>query len=400
MARLSDDTLLGRDASEEGEDDLSVGPSEALLTGSDWTVGTLLGQLRTGRIELSPNFQRREAWDQRRKSKFIESLLLNLPIPQIVLAERRERRGSYLVIDGKQRLLAVWRFGAGASDSDDDIEPLRLTGLDIRKDLNGKIWSDFEKDPDLVAAAEFLENQTIRTVVIKNWPDADFLHLVFHRLNTGSVTLSPQELRQALHPGPFVTWADEASASSKGLAKLLGNNGPDFRMRDVELLVRYFAFTFFLADYRGNLKKFLDDACDELNKRWNREEASIREELDTLDRAIEGTFAVFGDDAFMRWGGSGYEGRFNRAVFDIMVYYFRDAGVARRAVRRKGGVKAAFQSLCDDNSSFVQSIQTTTKTALATHTRLSEWGLALERVLEVDLPVPSLEGERVKRIVP
>ncbi|GMU40902.1 MAG: hypothetical protein AMXMBFR23_17680 [Chloroflexota bacterium] len=400
MARFSDDTLLGRDASEEGEDDLTVGPSEALLTGSDWTVGTLLGQLRTRRIELNPNFQRREAWDLRRKSKFIESLLLNLPIPQIVLAERRDRRGSYLVIDGKQRLLALWRFGAGANNSDDDIEPLRLTGLDIRKDLNGKTWADLEDDAELVAAVEFLENQTIRTVVIKNWPDADLLHLVFHRLNTGSVTLSPQELRQALHPGPFVTWADEASASSKGLARLLGNSGPDFRMRDVELLIRYFAFTFFLGDYRGNLKKFLDDACDHLNKRWNRDEDSIREELSRLDRAIEGTFVVFGDDAFMRWGGSDYEGRFNRAVFDIMVYYFKDPAVVRSAVRRKAAVRRAFQNLCDDNRAFVQSIQTTTKTALATHTRLSEWGHALEQVLNIDLPVPSLEGDRVKRIVP
>ncbi|MGO8056541.1 DUF262 domain-containing protein, partial [Rhizobium leguminosarum] len=69
-----------------------------------------------------------------RKSKFIESVFLGLPIPQLVLAENRDRRGTYLVIDGKQRLLALAQF---AADDESEFDELSLSGLEVRDDLNG-----------------------------------------------------------------------------------------------------------------------------------------------------------------------------------------------------------------------------------------------------------------------
>ena len=87
----------------------------AVVTGADWTTETILNQINKGNINLDPNFQRRDAWDRRRKSDFIESLILGFPIPQIVLAEDREHRGKFIVLDGKQRLLAIKQFAAGSS---------------------------------------------------------------------------------------------------------------------------------------------------------------------------------------------------------------------------------------------------------------------------------------------
>src|SRR5260370_24408428 len=75
--------------------------------GTDGSAGTLIAQLRRGNIKLDPIFQRRDAWDMKRKSRFIESIVLGLPIPQIVLAEAKEDRGSVLIIDVKQRLLSL-----------------------------------------------------------------------------------------------------------------------------------------------------------------------------------------------------------------------------------------------------------------------------------------------------
>src|ERR1035437_9473823 len=76
---------------EEGEDDLgTLGQKifdEAVIAATDWTAETLLSQLRQGHILLNPHFQRREAWTPGRQSKFIESLFLGLPVPQLVLAE-------------------------------------------------------------------------------------------------------------------------------------------------------------------------------------------------------------------------------------------------------------------------------------------------------------------------
>ena len=110
-----EEILLGdSDEGSESEEDIGkVDPSlvnKAVVTGTDWTADTILNQLKKGNIVLDPAFQRRDAWNDKRKSKFIESLILGLPIPQIVLAESQESKGTFLVIDGKQRLLTLQRF--------------------------------------------------------------------------------------------------------------------------------------------------------------------------------------------------------------------------------------------------------------------------------------------------
>ena len=94
-------------------------PVGAVVQGTDWTTETLVGQLQRGNIILNPRFQRRDAWQRPRKSKFIESLIVGLPIPQIVLAESKTERGKFIVIDGKQRLLAIlqfWGYGEGPNN--------------------------------------------------------------------------------------------------------------------------------------------------------------------------------------------------------------------------------------------------------------------------------------------
>src|SRR5712671_4799049 len=135
----------------ESEDDLkSLDPSilgKAVVSSTDWTAETIIGQLAKGNISLDPIFQRRDAWTASRKSKFIESIILGLPIPQIVLAESEDKKGSFLVIDGKQRLLSLQQFGAVGLEEHQ--EPLRLTGLTVREELNGKTYADLKNERHL-----------------------------------------------------------------------------------------------------------------------------------------------------------------------------------------------------------------------------------------------------------
>jgi len=148
--------------------------------------------------------------------------------------------------------LSVRQFSSMLDDT--SFPQLRLKGLTLRPDLINKSLTELANDPQFYDDLTSFENQPIRTVVIRNWPNESFLYNVFLRLNTGSVPLSTQELRQALHPGVFVDYADETSADSPALRDLLKIKKPDFRMRDVELLVRYFAFKNFLGLYNGDLK--------------------------------------------------------------------------------------------------------------------------------------------------
>jgi hypothetical protein len=212
-ASSDDDDALASDRydddAEESEDEvpqLDIGEQRrAFVTGSDWTTATVLDQLRRGNIQLNPSFQRREVWRPDRKSRFIESIVLNLPIPQIVLAEMRGERNRFIVLDGKQRLLTLRQFCVDPSSHAEDVDyrVLELSKLTAYPELNSYTYAKLAADPNRSEDRNAFDNHTIRTVVVRNWPDEDYLYRVFLRLNSNTVPLSPQELRQALKPGGF-----------------------------------------------------------------------------------------------------------------------------------------------------------------------------------------------------
>jgi hypothetical protein len=372
----------------ESEDDLSsIDPSilgQAVVFGTDWTAATLIDQLRRENIKLDPIFQRRDAWDSKRKSRFIESIVLGLPIPQIVLAEAKDEKGAFLVIDGKQRLLSLQQFAGIATEN-----PLALIDLKFREELNTKTYEDLQQDARLRNHRNAFDNQPIRTVVVKNWQREDVLYLIFHRLNSETLPLSPQELRQALHPGPFLRFAAEYTQALGGIHKVLGISRPDFRMRDVELLVRFFAFQDSLATYNGNLKWFLDDECKRLNTRWASVESEVRAKAAEMEAAISASYEIFGKDAFRKYDGGAYEGRFNRAVFDIIVFYFVGEEIRNRALSKKMATKKAYETL-SNNRVFIRSVETTTKSVEATRIRFTMWGQALIKTLGIKISMPSI----------
>lgn len=368
--------------------------SQAVVNGTDWTVETILSQINKGNIQLDPKFQRRDAWGGDRKSKFIESLILGFPVPQLVLAEAKGKKGSYLVIDGKQRLLSIRQFAA--ANDDPVYTQLRLRDLDLRPELDGKILDDLKSDANLDDDLRAFENAPIRTVVLKNWSSESFLYHVFLRLNTGSLPLSPQELRQALHPGVFVDFADETASNSNALKEILKNKGPDFRMRDVELLVRFYAFHYFMQEYTGDLKGILDIACGRLNERWGKDEPEIRQLSQEFESAFQAAKAVFGEKSvFRKWTTSGYETRFNRAIFDVVMHYFADPIVRDSAVANKQAVEDQFKTLCVQDQMFLGAIEKTTKSLDATHIRFSKWASALNESLGTKIPVPMLINGRI-----
>ena len=231
---------------QEGLEDLSLKLEQlqsAVLWGTDWTAETIVSQIEKGKIDLNPKFQRREAWDDKRKSTFIESLICGFPIPQIILAEGKTKNDPYIVIDGKQRLISLRRFFANKDD--DTFKPLRLKGLSVLKNLNNNTYDEIKSNPHISDLVCQVENQPIRTIIIRNWPNEEFLYTVFLRLNTGSLPLSTQELRQALHPGEFLNFCDEYSSQDKYLRDILRITKADYRMRDIELMVRFFSFKYF-----------------------------------------------------------------------------------------------------------------------------------------------------------
>jgi hypothetical protein len=364
-----------------------------VVYGTDWTTETIFNQLVRGNIELTPNFQRRDAWNIQKKSRLIESLILGLPVPQIVLAERV--KGEYIVLDGKQRLLSIFQFYGKSSSSYDNF---KLTGLEILKKLNGSSYEDLQNsllDPSLINA---LDNQSIRTIIIRNWQHESFLYTVFSRLNTANTPLSPQELRKSLTPGEFTNFIDEQSVKIQGLRLFFGSKKPDFRMRDAQILLKYVAFQLFLSRYKGNLNQFLNEANKELNKLWlsPQNQEKIQNIIATFAQAIDLTIQIFGEKNFAKiwlFDKNKYERQRNQSVLEVMLFYFSDHKIQSQLINinvtNKEKIEQAFQDLCGSEA-FVKTLRSSTQNIPNTSTRLKLWGEKLKEVLNIDFDIPQL----------
>ena len=353
-----------------------------------WTAKGVLSLLEKSHFDLAADFQRGPTWNQEQQSRFIESLILGLPAPRLIVAEGRQEGDPLIVIDGRQFLLAIRRFDPRSLLP--DAKPLRLSGLTALRNLNGKTIKTLERSPapgksDLRKYANAFARAKIIVVIIRDWKDEGFLYGSFLRSGSEGKSLSSQHLRQALHPGKFTKFLQRRSAASKELQKLLNLEGPDPRMRDAEIMLRYLAYRNFMEEYDGNLKMFLDDATCRLNESWKSAEGKIREQVRQMNDALKFTRRIFGESSYLRESdGREYTGNRNRSVIDIMLHYFSLKDVRKSLSRRAGEVEEKFLELCRDGE-FRSSLGAGAKSVRANRIRFNRWGEALEGLCGLDL---------------
>ena len=380
----------------EGEEDLDRASADQVRGVStfttDWTVETILSQIDKGNIMLDPKWQRRDAWNINRKSDLIESVILNYPVPPIVLAETKGQRGKYIVIDGKQRLLTLRQFSARRGDP--LYRPFRLSRLPTLVDIEGATLESLKELPGYRPFVDQFENYPIRTVIVRGWGHETILYSIFLRLNAGSAKLHPQELRQALHPGPFIDFVDEFASNSQVMRSILNIKAPDFRMRDNELALRYFAFQNFIQIYDGNLKSFLDQVVFLLNDDWESWRDDVESQIVEFNTAHDFAVGVFDStNPYRKFKGRSYELRLNRAVFDIMMMSFSNPAVREELSDRKAEIKKAYENLCTVDAEFLSSLESTTKSVAATKARIFKWAQAINILAGRPLLRPVVSGE-------
>jgi hypothetical protein len=376
------------EATSETEDDVSVSPDEfsrLSIAPSDWTVGTIYNLIGK-QISLDPAYQRRSVWAEHAKSQFIESLMLGIPIPQILLAAPTGHKNSFLVLDGKQRLTTIREFLDGSYS---DGKPFRLKGLHTLHELNNHSWADLSD----TEWAGRLENEPIRTTVLRGWTNENILYEIFYRLNSGSVRLSPMELRMSLHPGEFLRFIMKWTEQIGPIHRLLRKRIPDPRMGDVELAVRFLAFADRRQRYRGDLKRYLDEYCKQANADFANSEGEqvVSRNLIEMNAAINAGFEIFGDHFCRKYNAGGYyEHRFNRAVFDVLVGSLSHPQVRKWAEANQPRFKALFETVCSVDPWFARSIETTTKSLDATGSRFEIWYRAVEHASSLRLEMPNI----------
>lgn len=225
--------------------------------GADLSFRELITRYEEGELE-KPELQRHYVWDKTEASRFIDSVLLGLPIPSIFLAKTSDEK--MLIIDGYQRIMTVYDFVTGIFSGDGKVFKLSNSEK-VNKKWRGKAFSEL-KDSE----QRKIKITTIHAIIfIQKEPHEDdtSMYQVFERINTGGRSLFPQEIRNCVYQGKFNSLLMELNESSSWRT-LYGLDKPDSRMRDVEFILRFFALKS-LAILEENtskqisLKKFLNE---------------------------------------------------------------------------------------------------------------------------------------------
>ncbi|RYZ75756.1 MAG: DUF262 domain-containing protein, partial [Proteobacteria bacterium] len=293
-------------------------------------------------------YQRRQVWEKKRQSTFIESLLMNLPIPPVFLFEPEYSR--YEVMDGQQRLTSIVAFYGNR---------LKLTGLEHWKELNGKSYSDLP-----VKVQRGLDRRRISAVVLQSTSDssnaADLRRTVFERLNTGGQKLNAQELRNCVYSGSFSNLLVELAGFNR-FNDLIGvpryedhfidgqvstelEKNPLFkRMVDCEIVLRFFALRD-AKDIKGSMKSTLDRCM------MKHQHVALPEAADmaaTFKSRVGMAYQLFGKDAFRV--DLDPEGKVSQPYYDAVIIacdrtYSSRSTLVKNKARLKKKILATFKN--------------------------------------------------------
>jgi hypothetical protein len=313
------------------EGDSEVAPVSYVISsyGADYTVDGLVKRIREGSIYV-PQFQRGFVWDMKDAARFVESLLLGLPVPSIFLSKEADT-GKLLVVDGQQRLLSLRYFYDGVWEPTKREFALRGVG----GAFEGKTYKTL-RDED----RRRLDDAILHVTIFKQDEPSDDqsgIYQVFERLNSGGKRLTPHEIRSAVHhSGGMREFLQDLNKNTEWRSIY----GPeDGRMRDQELVLRFLAFYYDADRYESPLVSFLNDFMGRYKKLEKQRADEMRK---VFDETIHAVYKAIGSSAFRPVRA------LNAAVFDSVM-----VGLARRLDR--GPVtdldkfKTAYDNLLQDD---------------------------------------------------
>ncbi len=203
-----------------------------------------------------PAYQRNFVWDLDRQSKFVESILLGIPIPYIFTAD--VENGRLEVVDGSQRLRTIVNF----IDNN-----LVLSNLEILNKLNGFRYSDLS-----IARQRKFKNSTIRMIALSDKSDEDVRFMMFERINTGSDLLKDMEKRKGIFGGKFIDFIYKECSKHPLFVKHTSFTEKVLRRGEPqELIIRFFAFSDNYMEFKTGMNTFLNNYTKKKNKKFDRQ---------------------------------------------------------------------------------------------------------------------------------
>ena len=264
------------------------------LTKKDFSVFELHRKYKTGKLILDVDFQRGNVWKPKQKCELIESILMGLPLPIFYL--KQEDNATYIVVDGKQRLSALFQF----LDNGFALKNLRILPF-----LNGVRYQDLTGKLGIYQS-QLEDYQVYSHVILPPTPDK-ILFDIFDRVNRGGTQLNKQEIRNALYHGNGLKMIRRVTESEAFRAATRIDCAKDSRMRGSYLLTRFLAFYLLMngivsdtekkREYSGDVDELIVNAL----KYLNRSPKDILEKYERmLEEELEAAHMIFGDGAFRK----------------------------------------------------------------------------------------------------
>ena len=283
-------------------------PSKIKLDIATVNLLALINELENDEINLSPDFQRAtDVWDSKEKSRLIESILLGLPLPSFYFNED-EGGNTRSVIDGVQRLCAIRDFVLGKEENGQRTY-LRLEGLQFLKQYEGLTFADLTR-PDV----RRIHSMKITTNTLGYETPSEVKLIIFQRVNSAGIPLTPQEMRHAINqgaPADFIRKLSENPSFLRATAYKINTK----RMLDRDFVNRYIAFYCAFDDYDGNLDNFLNEQMKAI-KLYSEEKK--KEIVETFEKAMDTCYAIFGEKAFRKINKNGEYSKISKSLFDSL----------------------------------------------------------------------------------
>lgn len=256
--------------------------------GIDFDVLGLVNRIQKGNIFI-PKFQRSYVWNMSEASRLIESIIFGLPIPGVFFAQESDSK-KLLVIDGQQRIKTLKFFIEGYFDPKPEASSNRIFKLtNVHESINGKTFNELSP-----ADQNALQDSVIHATVVKqDTPDEDdtSIYHIFERLNTGGRKLNPQEIRCAVYHGPLIERLDVINKNPNWRA-IYGKT--DKRMKDQELIIRFFALFENYQEYKKPMSEFIN----KFSKKHRDGNDGIDKYCELFEKSVELFNLAMGSKAF------------------------------------------------------------------------------------------------------
>lgn len=333
---------------------------------SDLSLDSIAGMVESGAIDVSPGYQRRERWTHEKESALIESFLLNIPVPPIYLAE--DEYGKYTVIDGKQRVSAIFNFVKSER---------KLIKLQRFPELDGFTMS--RMPPQLRNALTI--RPYVRVVTLLNQSDPNLKYEVFTRLNTGGDNLLPQEVRNVAFRGPLndLIFSLSETAFLRSQLKIVKRDEKAYKeMVDAEYVLRFFTLKAYWENFQGNMN-------DAMNRFMDENRNSSGDQLNLMKFQFLRTLAVceqiWGGNAFHRPSGDNFRRMIVQGFYDaqmVPISFFLNDPNFEVSDAQADQIRLAFMDLYTNDGFFEESVRQFTSNPVRVSYRISKMKEALE----------------------